>query len=505
MRNASRPRNATGWTAVAVVLIPLALLNFLRQVPEVHSLGAVVFGDPGLGLAVDALLDDGRVPTRDFAYFYGLLGVAVDRAWFAAFGRTAEADTEFLFACNLLLAWGLLRFGKAVELPPAARWLLVAGVPVAVMPLRYTSPTHALDAALLAHALAWHARGNYRAAFATVVAGVFVKSALASVYATGLLALILFGPREKPACWRDRFRELIPGAGLGLVVAAVLAAWFGVEPVLKTLFPVAGAKTYEGERYGFFFGIGRRFWLPDSPSPVYYLFGPAGFWLLASVVSLAGVPGLVRDRRDPRAAAVLACVGLHAAFVCLLFGHELSWLYYSFLPVLGAAGVVGRWVRAGVAPRWLVIGLPAVAVCGWVGFAVHGVSLWKDRIQTDEAGRLFAPPGDAAAWATVRGLAARERVLVLTPSGAGRVLFPEIDSVRSSALLPVVAPAAEVDDLLTRLKAADVVVIHDVTGPMFEHWPPFATELARFAEVPGLRGDTFRVLRRARNRSGGGE
>jgi hypothetical protein len=493
------PRGTTGWTAPAILLFALTLLNFLRQLPEVHSLGAVVFGDPGLGLAVDALLDDGRVPTRDFAYFYGLLGVATDRAWFALFGRTAEADTLLLFACNLLLAWGLLRFGRAVELPGPARWLLVVGVPVAVMPLRYTSPTHALDAALLAHALAWHARGQLRAAFAAAVVGVFVKSALVSVYATGLLALILFGPRCAPVSWRTRLRELIPGAVLGSLIAAVLVSWFGVEPVLKTLFPLAGAKTYEGERYGFFFGIGRRFWLPDNPSPVYYLFGPAGFWLLASVVGLAGVPGLVRDRRIPRATAVLACVGLHAAFVCLLFGNELSWLYYSFLPVLGAAGVVGRWVAAGVAPRWLVVGLPLLAVCGWVGFAVHGASLWKDRVQTDATGRLFAPPADAEAWAGVRALAAREKVLVLTPSGAGRVIFPEIDSVRSSALLPVVAPAAEVDDLLARLKVADVVVVHDVTGPMFERWPPFAAELAQFAEVPELRGESFRVLRRVRN------
>lgn len=489
-------RRFGGWLIVIVSVLVLAALNFLRQLPEVHSLGALAFGDPGLGLAVDSLLSDGLLPTRDFAYFYGLLGVAVDRVWFAALGRTAAADTLFLFVCNLLLAWALVRFGRALGLPPAARWLLVAGVPVAVMPLRYTSPTHALDAVLIAHALAWQARGNLRAAFAGAVAGVFVKSALVSVYATGLLALILFGPRAVPTNWRTRLRELIPGAVLGCAVLALLVGWFGATPVVKTLFPLAGAKTYEGENFGFFFGVGRRFWLPDQPSLLFYLFGPAGFWLLASLVALAGVPGLVRDRRDPKAAALLACAALHVVFVCLLFGNEMSWLYYSFLPVMAAAGVVGRWVAAGVAPRWLLVGLPVVAVCGWVGFAVHGVSLWKDRVRPAATEGLFAPAKDAAAWGRVRELGVRERVLVLTPSGAGRVLFPEVDSVRSSALLPLVAPAAEVEDLLKRLKAADVVVIHDVTGPMFERWAPFAAELAYFAEVPGLRGETFRVLRR---------
>jgi hypothetical protein len=37
-----------------------------------------------------------------------------------------------------------------------------------------------------------------------------------------------------------------------------------------------------------------------------------------------------------------------------------------------------------------------------------------------------------------------------------------------------------------------------VTGPMFARWDPFAAELVRFAEVPELRGETFRVLQRVR-------
>jgi hypothetical protein len=481
---------AAPWTALAVAGLLLAGANFVRQIPEVHSLGAVVFGDPGMSLSADALISDGRVPTRDFAYYYGLGGAAVARGWYAAFGRTAAADTAFLALGALAVAWGMLRFARAADLPPAARWVLVLGVPVAVMPLRYPSPVHALDAALLAHALAWHARGNLRAAFAAAVAGVFVKSALVSVYAVGLLAVILFAPRPVPTNLRTRLRELIPGAVLGCVAAASLAAWLGAEPLLRTLFPVAGGRTYDGERFGFVFGLGRRFWLPERPSVVYYLFGPAGFWLAASAVALAGVPGLWRDRRDPRASAALAAVALHVVFVAVLFGHELSWLYYSFLPVLAAAAVAGRM------PRWVKVGLPVLAVCGWTGFAVYGASLWADRVRTDATAGLYASPADAEAWAKVRDLAARERVLVLTPSGAGRVLFPGLDSVRSWVLIPVVAPQVEVEDLLNRVRATNVLIVHDATAPVFERWPVFATELALFTDVPELRGDTFRVLRR---------
>lgn len=483
---------APPWAAVAAAVFALAALNFARQLPEVHALAAVAFGDPGMALSADALLADGRVPTRDFAYYYGLLGAAAARGWYAAVGRTPAADTAFLFLGAVAVAWGMLRFARAVGLGPAGRWVLVVGVPVAAMPLRYPSPTHALDAALLVHALAWQARGNTRAAFATAVAGVFVKSALASVYAVGLVAAVLFAPRSTPTSWQTRTRELIPGAAVGCAVAVSLAAWLGLGPLLETVFPVAGGKTYGGERFGFVFGVGRRFWLPDEPSAAYYLFGPAGFWLAASAVALAGVPTLWRNRRDPRSAAVLTAVGLHVAFVAVLFGHELSWLYYSFLPVLAAAAVADRM------PRLVKLGLPALAVCGWVGFAGYGAALWRDRVRTEATGGLYAQPDDAAAWAEVRELATRERVLVLTPSGAARIAFPEVDGVRSWVLLPAVARPAEVEDLLARIRAADVLVLHDDASGPFAAWEPFAAEVARFTVVPAPRGATFRVARRSK-------
>ena len=495
----SFPGKGAGGFGFFFAALALAALNFARQLPEVHSLDAVVFGDPGMALAVDAMLGEGRVPTEDFTYYYGLLGVAIDCGWYAAFGRTAAADTGLIFACNLLVAFGLVLAARALDFPPAARWLLLAGIPVAVMPLRYTTPTQALDAVLIVHALAFQARGKVRAAFAVAVAGVFVKSALASVYAAGLLGLILFAPR--PAPLRQRLRDLIPGAAGGLVIGGMLAAWFGWGPLLKTLYPVAGMKTYAGGQFGFFFGGGRGFWLRESFDPAYYLFGPAGFWLLATAATLAAVPGLARARRDPRAVVTLTVAALHAVFVCFLFGNDQSWAYYSFLPVLGACAAVARWDAAGACPRWLRFGLPAVAVCGWVGFAVHGTVLWRGNVRTEATGGLFAPPDDAAAWGRVRGLAKAERVLVLTPSGAGRVLFPELDSVRSWALIPAVATPAEIADLLARLRTADVVVLHPVSSSLFGRWPPFAAELAAFEADPAATGAAgFRVLRRAGGR-----
>ena len=97
--------------------------------------------------------------------------------------------------------------------------------------------------------------------------------------------------------------------------------------------------------------------------------------------------------------------------------------------------------------------------------------------------------------AEVRELATRERVLVLTPSGAARIAFPEVDGVRSWVLLPAVARPAEVEDLLARIRAADVLVLHDDASGPFAAWEPFAAEVARFTVVPAPRGATFRVAR----------
>ena len=531
------------WRFVAVAAVLLTALNFVRLLPATHGLSTYVFGDPGLALSVDAMLDEGKQPTVDFAYFYGLLGIALNRGWFAVLGRTAEANTAALAVSCFFIAIGCIRFGRAVQLPPTARWLLLAGIPVAVMPLTYTSPAHGYEAALLVNALAFQARGRYAPAFMLAVIGVFVKSALVSVYAAGLPGLIVFAPRPEPTGWRTRLRELIPGALVGGAVAAVLASWFGWEPLVKTLFPTAGAKTYADEQFGFFFGIGRRFWLHPSLSPAYYLLGPAGFWLAATGVMLAGVPGLLREWRNPAAVAILTCAALHVVFVCLLFGNELSWLYYSFLPVLGVCGVVGRWAATAGEPGTATTGfwfpphpnppppggrgpemdgpplltsppvgevaaqprvggaailLIILALCGWVLPAGYGLMLWGGNIRSAETGGLFASPDTTTAWADIRDRARHERVLVVSPSGAGRVLFLEIDSVRSSALLKAVAPEVEVNDLLARIRAADMILIHPETQSIFETWSTFAAELRAFAPAAECSG--FRVYRRAGDR-----
>jgi hypothetical protein len=84
------PTAFSGWKLAALVGL-FAAFAFVRYLSLTLGFGGVSFGDQGWPLAVDALLDDGLVPTRDFGYFYGLLPLAFDRIWFAIVGRTPEA------------------------------------------------------------------------------------------------------------------------------------------------------------------------------------------------------------------------------------------------------------------------------------------------------------------------------------------------------------------------------------------------------------------------------
>ena len=101
--------------------------------------------------------------------------------------------------------------------------------------------------------------------------------------------------------------------------------------------------------YGFFFGIGRRFWLPDPITPRYYVFSPAGHYLVGSVVLFAAaVPAVWRLVRTPAStsdssAEIVACCGImHLSFLTLFYGDRASWTYYYYILIIGLAAAATR-------------------------------------------------------------------------------------------------------------------------------------------------------------------
>lgn len=483
------------------LLFPLAVglvsvLCFLRYLPGELSLSAVVLGDQGWPLAVDALLDGGLVPTRDYGYFYGLLAVAVDRVWFAAFGRTPEAVAGLIAAGCVLTAAGLVRFGRAARLGRWPRVLLVCTVPVAVMPLMYPTPLHAIEAGLLVNALAFQARGRLAPALTLATLAVLVKPGLGYFYGLALVLLILTERGGGPVSRRERLRALLPAASVGLVTAAGLALWLGIGPVLDTLLPTGAARTYQDEGFGFFFGVGRNFWLPVGARPVHYLLLPVGFWLVATVWLTVGAARRVGRLRDPVAATAVTCAFLHLGFVLFLFGNEWSWLYYSAVLVCGLCAVVGDPARPGGSGWTAPVSLAVLAVVGQLNQTAFAVgSLWTHGRSPTTAG-LYATPADTALWGKVReiGRGGRGRVMVFGPSGGASVVFPELDSPRAWFLLRGAAIPPEVERVRAQLRAADWLVLPNTPRPFYAAWPAFAAEVAGFREVE--QSPSFRLCRR---------
>lgn len=485
-----KPPGAT-WAAVVFALTGL---NFVRLLPVVLGFVFVVVADAGWALGTDAAwVGHGLTPAKDFAYFYGLLTLVIDRGWFALFGRSPAAVAALIAACNLAVAAGLVLFGRGVGIGRVGRVLLAVAAPIAVMPLGYPSPAHALEAALLSLALGLQAGGRPAVSLVLCVLAVFVKPALGFVYGPLLVGVIL----TAPGSWSARLGRLLPAAITTVVVAGLLAAVFGGGPLFETIVPLSAAKVYAADRYGFFFGTGRRFWLPVPFHPLYYVLSPVGFWLAASAVLVIGGGLQIRRWRDRRAAAVLTCLVLHAVFVLFLFGNQFSWLYYAFLPVCGAAGVVAGWEHVEPRRSWrLAAGaaLGVLALLGQYAPVVEAARVWAVAVRSDATGGLYALPEDAAAMAEIRELARAHRVLMLTRSGGPSIVFPELESPHAWYLLRPVALPAEVERVREQIRAAEYLVIPTAPDGSLSAWPEFYDEFAAFRQE--RRYPSFLVVKR---------
>src|SRR5262249_27261040 len=137
---------------------------------------------------------------------------------------------------------------------------------------------------------------------------------------------------------------------LGVGILGTLIAVFGWDAVVKTQLPFDAMKSYEDSGFGFVHGSGRQFWLPDRPTPQFYLLTPAGAWLAASVFLVVAALRLLPHARRPAANAAITCAILHLVFVFVLFGNQWSWIYYPYILFVGAAVGLSEWNRLGTPP-----------------------------------------------------------------------------------------------------------------------------------------------------------
>lgn len=169
------------------------LLNML-SIPLSLDYKYFAFYDPGAALKADWLITaagGSHMPTVDFSWSYGLLSLEVGRLWFAVVGRSPGAFWGFCLAGSMVVAWGLARLGKALNLG-AMQWLLLMLSLPLIVPGCYLSLTHVAEAAFILHALADQARGKtWRALLWVTIAAMF-KPSLSYVYGAILLGILIW-------------------------------------------------------------------------------------------------------------------------------------------------------------------------------------------------------------------------------------------------------------------------------------------------------------------------
>jgi hypothetical protein len=486
---------------VALVLGLLAGGVFVLQLPRFYSWGDFARGDPGSCLQADRLTAEGVRPVVDYPYPYGLLPLAVGRAWFGLLGRTPASYMAAMLVCIGLAVWGLTRVLIALRVGPVGLTMMAVTMPYVVMP-SYPNLTHALEAVLICHALAEQAAGRRTRALALTTVCAFVKPSMAYVY--GLVLLLWVGwdvVRGREPFRRAAWRVALATGGPALVIGGTLLTAFGWQPLLGTLFPLAAVKNYGALNYGFF-GAGRNFWRPPEATWRYYVGTGAGLWLTASLVLLtAGVAAAWRQGRrarttppDRRDEIIVTAAVLHVAFVTLFFGHGWSWLFYSFLLFLGVALVIDRHSWAGL-PRRLALALVLLAaLLSHTSQARATVRDMRERSRDTSVAGLWVEQSERDELAAVFADVSGARAFYLSGHGCMDLLVPELKAPRYWMLVRGFESPYTLGEVRAGLAWAQVVVVplgekqHDLTT-----WPEFAEDLSRFQV--SWEGRHYRVLR----------
>ena len=420
------------WPWFAVLAVAVFLAATAWNWPTRMGFRGHFFGDPGANLAVQDLIRRGLRPTIDFVYQYGLLALLFGRAWFALLGASPLSFQVSAIVFGLWMIASLTRIVRDRKIGPSGAALLLVGLPFFV-PSSQPNFAHGLESALLCQALAEQSRGRRATALALATAAVFAKPSLGFVYGLILLLATLGSLRDRRSVRALLGREgLGPAIATGLILLAVLAAVYGVVPLVRTVIPTAGMANYRAANFGFFRGVGRLFWNPPGVTAGYYVGTVVGFWIVGSLTLMAA--GLAAARRlfadrggaplatgsGSAAEMVATCALLHATFV--------------LGPLRPSVHMGLRYLR----PRRRAGGhdRPRPRLAGWVWGLVVLASVGHKSTVTGPiaAWKVTSPaPETAGLWETAEARAEWSEVLGMTRGGA-------LDGPRGRGLLRVARP-----------------------------------------------------------------
>lgn len=511
-RVAAQPPRPVSTALLAGVFAIEMIAVALQRLPRDLSFNAFAFADPGSWIAVQYVTAHGARPGVDFGYLYGLLPILIGRGWFGLFGLTPWAYEAAMIVCGLLIALAMARLAHALRLSMVAIAFLVFALPVGIPPT-YFSLAHALEAVLLAHAVAAHADGKRSLALALAAAACFARPAMGYVYGAMLLvAIVLSVMRTAPtATWRARSRAIIramaPAAITAIALLAILTMVYGPRSMAATILPIAGIRAYRLMHDGFFGPWGRTFWYVPGAPIFAYAATVAPFWLAASVWLI--VAGVVAAWQILRKAAstesientecarrneiVACCGGMIAMFIFVMFGGPTSWSIYSYVLVMGvAAASLPGLMRARIASL-----LTLVAIIGQIGLLVTDRALMTTTAPNSITAGLWSDTTERDEWAKVVALTQDTRAPIVAIDGSAALLQPGFAPPASPYLIRGIAKPQELNRTIGEVLSAPMVVVPispAVGGYALTDWPALARALGQLEVV--WRGQLFVVYRR---------
>jgi hypothetical protein len=457
---------------LSLLFLTEALVLNLVKLPVNLDWRIFAFDDQGANLAVVSLIRRGLVPTVDFGYGYGLLPLLIGRLWFGLLGLTPSAYAAAMLVVDLLMAWGLARCVAALKAGPAGVALVLVAMPWAALP-SYINLAHAVEAVLICHALAEQAMGRKPRALALMTACLFVKPTMAYIY--GFLLTVLIVRDCRAGGVRGILRSLAPAAATGVVLVALCAAWFGVKPLVNTLLPLTGAENYRVLNYGFFRGVGRKFWRPEDARPTLYLVTPSGHYLLGTaVLAAAALTRIVRPGggiADRVGELVVCCAIMHLTFISCFYGDWMSWTYYYYILIIGLVALAAVGARS--VP--LVLLVAVVALTGHK-YPFGGVRhLWKTTRPVAGMSGLWANKPDAEEWQRLREIIGGRRASVIASKECLSLLDPGFAPPEAFLLEPGIPLPAELGRKLDQVASAEMVLVRLPLRELFLDmwWPQF--------------------------------
>ncbi|QDV37855.1 hypothetical protein ElP_58020 [Tautonia plasticadhaerens] len=479
---------------IAAAFSALGVASSVLRAPDRMFLRFVAM-DSGAELAIQDLIGRGSRPGVDFGYPYGLLPLLAGRLWYGLLGRSPGAFHGLTLAFLALSCWGLARFATARGVGLAGLVLIALAMPDLSYVTGLTS-THVLEQALLVLALAEQARGKRGSALALLAACCFVKPSLAFVQGFVVLIAAASASRvNRTALSRVIALPAITAFALG----AILALAFGPRSLARTISPATGASIYRLNDFGFFHGRGRDFWnLPDA-GPFDYFRYEVGFWMLGTAILAGGglAAGLRLARRVEGAEAarddelVATCAAVHLAFVTLLFGHRVTWVYSLPMLVLGLALLANRGPRH----RLLVWALAGLLLVNDRSKLIAARMLREELAPSPSTRDLWASPREREEWARALELSRGERPVLLAMSEGGAVLFPGFAPPTVAYLYPGCPTPEEVRRKAEQLSGARVVIsFYPPDWEGFALWPRIGDALDGLEPV--FEGQALRVYRR---------